>query len=221
MPVIGFLHSQSPGPFEHLAAAFRRGLRQAGFAEGQNVTIEYRWAEGRYERLPGMAADLVRRQVAVLVATGGEPAVVAAKAATSTIPIVFAIGGDPVEAGSRRQLEPPGRQYNRPDPIHLAAGGKALWPAARASSHGRHRRADRSKLFFGREPVARLDQGGHASRRPPHFADSPGGERVRGRVHGPHRTGRRSAPGGREPVFPWSSRPARGAGAKPPAARHL
>jgi putative tryptophan/tyrosine transport system substrate-binding protein len=86
LPVIGFLHSQSPGPYAHLAAAFRRGLSQAGFTDGRNVAIEYRWAERHYERLPELAADLVRRPVAVLVATGGEPTSVAAKAATSTIP---------------------------------------------------------------------------------------------------------------------------------------
>ena len=107
MPVIGFLHSQSPGPSAHLAAAFRRGLRQVGFVDGRNVTIEYRWAEGRYERLPELAADLVRRPVTVLVAVGGEPTSLAAKAATSTIPIVFQIGGDPIEGGFVDSLNRP------------------------------------------------------------------------------------------------------------------
>src|SRR3954453_12817150 len=107
MPVIGFLNSQLPGPFAHLTDAFRRGLGDLGFAEGQNVTIEYRWAEGQYERLAGQAADLVQRNVAVLGATGGEPASLAAKAATSTIPIVFALGGDPVKGGFVHSLSRP------------------------------------------------------------------------------------------------------------------
>ncbi|HKH01308.1 MAG TPA: ABC transporter substrate-binding protein [Bradyrhizobium sp.] len=107
MPVIGFLNSQTPGPFAHLVAAFRRGLGELGFTEGQNVTIEYRWAEGQYERLSAQAAELVQRQVAVLVVTGGETASLAAKAATSTIPIVFALGGDPVTGGFVGSLNRP------------------------------------------------------------------------------------------------------------------
>jgi putative tryptophan/tyrosine transport system substrate-binding protein len=84
MPLIGFLSGTSPHGFEHLAAAFRRGLSQAGYVEGQNVAIEYRWAEGHYERLPTMAADLVIRKVSVLAATGGLRSSLAAKAATTT-----------------------------------------------------------------------------------------------------------------------------------------
>jgi putative tryptophan/tyrosine transport system substrate-binding protein len=96
--VIGFLNSATPTSFARLVAAFREGLNETGFVEGRNVTIEYRWAEGEYDRLPALAADLVKRQVAVIVATT-TPAALAAKGATSTIPIVFAIGADRIAVG--------------------------------------------------------------------------------------------------------------------------
>ena len=99
MPVIGFLNGQSPATSVHLVAAFQKGLNEIGYVEGRNLAIEYRWAEGQTGRLPGLAADLVRRSVAV-ISTGGSPiSSLAAKAATSTIPIVFAFGGDPVKFG--------------------------------------------------------------------------------------------------------------------------
>jgi ABC-type uncharacterized transport system substrate-binding protein len=99
MPVIGYLSARSPDDTAHLVAAFRRGLGEEGYVEGQNVTIEYQWALGQYDRLAAMAAELVRRPVTVLTTTGGEPSALAAKAATSTIPIVFTVGGDPVKQG--------------------------------------------------------------------------------------------------------------------------
>ena len=110
MPVIGFLSGVSPGPSAPYAAAFQRGLGETGYVEGQNLAIEYRWAEGRFDRLPALAADLVARKVDLIVASGGgNPSARAAKSATSTIPIVFASGGDPVAIGLVASLARPGR----------------------------------------------------------------------------------------------------------------
>jgi putative ABC transport system substrate-binding protein len=108
MPVVGFLHLASAEPNANFVVGFRQGLRETGFIDGQNVTIDFSWAEGRYDQLPVLAADLVRRQVAVIFAAGGSAPAQAAKAATNKIPIVFSSGGDPVAGGLVASLNRPG-----------------------------------------------------------------------------------------------------------------
>jgi putative tryptophan/tyrosine transport system substrate-binding protein len=108
VPLVGFMHILSPENVPHFVPAFRQGLKEQGFVEGQNLAVEYRWAQGQYDRLPELAADLVHRQVAVLAAMGGQPSPDVAKAATQTIPIVFATNGDPVREALVASLNRPG-----------------------------------------------------------------------------------------------------------------
>jgi putative ABC transport system substrate-binding protein len=124
MPVIGLLGSESPTAYASRVRAFHQGLSEMGFAEGRNVAVEYRWAEGQYDRLPAMAADLVRRQVAIIATNG--PATLAAKMATKTIPIVFQTGGDPVAAGFIESLNRPGGNLTGVTTLAAELGPKKL-----------------------------------------------------------------------------------------------
>jgi putative ABC transport system substrate-binding protein len=108
LPTIGLLGVGSPGPLRDQLVAFHQGLKEAGYIEGQNVTIEYRWAEGQYDRLPAFAAEFIQRQVALIVTTGGSESALAAKAATTTIPVVFSSGNDPIATGLVTSLSQPG-----------------------------------------------------------------------------------------------------------------
>jgi putative ABC transport system substrate-binding protein len=124
MPVVGFLRSTSPADATHLVTAFRQGLKEAGFVEGQNVAIEYRYADGRFDRLPALAADLIGRPVAVIV--GNVVAAVAAKTATTTVPIVFGTGSDPVQDGLVTSLNRPGGNVTGVSFLSAVLGAKRL-----------------------------------------------------------------------------------------------
>jgi putative ABC transport system substrate-binding protein len=125
MPVIGFLNSRTPEDTVHLVAAFRRGLSETGYIEGRNVRVEYRWGLGHYDRLPALAAELAGWPVAVLASSGGDPAMLAAKAATSTIPIVF-VGADPVQMGLAASFSRPGGNATGISAMSDTLGAKRL-----------------------------------------------------------------------------------------------
>ena len=126
MPVIGYLGAQSPAVFTSRLRAFRQGLGETGYVEGRNVAIEFRWAEGQHNRLSALAADLVGRQVAVIVAPGGAPAALAAKSATTTIPIVFEMGADPIATGLVGSLNRPGGNLTGVSSLNVEVTPKRL-----------------------------------------------------------------------------------------------
>jgi putative ABC transport system substrate-binding protein len=126
LPVIGYLGAESPAAFASRVRAFRQGLGETGFIEGQNVAIEFRWAEGQHNRLPALAADLARRMVTVIVAPGGAPAALAAKSATTTIPIVFEIGADPIAIGLVETLNRPGANLTGVTSLNVQVTPKRL-----------------------------------------------------------------------------------------------
>lgn len=126
MPVVGFLSGRSPGESAELVKAFQRGLAETGYSEGRNVAVEFRWADGRYDRLPALAAELVNRRVSVIAAVGGGVAGLAAKSVTSSVPIVFASGGDAVKLGLVASLNRPGGNVTGVNIIFGALGAKRL-----------------------------------------------------------------------------------------------
>jgi ABC-type uncharacterized transport system substrate-binding protein len=127
MPVVGFLHTASPSAYAHLVSAYLAGLKEKGFVEGQNIAIEYRWAEGQFSRLPALAADLVQREVAVIAALGGSASPLAAKKATATIPIVFSSGEvDPIKSGLVVSLNRPGENVTGVNPMTGMLAAKRL-----------------------------------------------------------------------------------------------
>jgi hypothetical protein len=164
-PLVGLINAGMPEPDAYRMSAFQQGLSEAGYVEGKSVAIEYRWAEGRYDLIPELVADLLRRRVAIIATPGSIDAALAAKAATSAVPIVFADAEDPVKSRSRGEPSPAGRQRHRGCCACNRVGRKADADSTRAGSNGHlNRRALEPGEADFRCPVERYSGGG--SRRP-------------------------------------------------------
>ena len=134
-PVIGYLGAETPSAFASRIAAFRQGLGESGYVEGKNVAIEFRWAQGQHDKLPALAADLVGRQVNVIVAPGGAPAAIAAKSATATIPIIFEMGADPIATGLVDSLSRPSGNVTGVSSLSVEVS-RSGWNFCRTDPHG-------------------------------------------------------------------------------------
>jgi putative tryptophan/tyrosine transport system substrate-binding protein len=209
MPMIGYLGTTSPGPSE---AAFRQGLSETGYVEGQNVAIEYRWAEGHYDRLPGLAADLVGRKVDVIMTTGGITPALAAKSATSTIPIVFETGVDPVERGLVASFARPGGNLTGVTIVTAKLNRKRLELLSELVPQ-----AGVIALLVNPNNARRHRRAGSGAREGS-AASHPEGQhrgRLRDRLCFPRPTTSRCTSGRQRPILLPPARPARGAGGTP------
>ena len=215
VPVVGFLHSASPGPAAPYLAAFRQGLSETGYVEGQNVAIEYRWAEGRYDRLPALAADLVGRKVDLIATGSGGPSALAAKSATSTIPIVFASVSDPVEIGLVASLARPGGNVTGAGMINVELMPKRLEFLSELVPQAKVIALLTNLAYASAERSVRETQEAARTRGAASHPEGRHRKRDRRRFRHPRPTASRRAPRRRRSILLQPARAARGAGITP------